>query len=225
MIGRFEIIREICSGKTCLDVGTVGDLHHHLAENDKWVYNHVAQVARKVVALDLDMKALAFLSKRGYRSLVCADAERFAFRTRFDVIVAGEIIEHLSNPGSFIRSCREHLGPDGVLVITTPNTFSVNHLLKGLLFGRVALFREHVNAYTPELLVELLRRHRMRATKLEYFTEKNAGLKNRAFVLLSKLRRTWAEGMLLVATADNTQVLGPEIGGATVQPKSDGWIS
>jgi SAM-dependent methyltransferase len=198
---RFEIIREICRGKRCLDIGIVGDLQHHVRQPDKWVFHQIGQVSSELVGLDLEAAALGALRGRGYRNLVCANAEEFALRKRFDVIVAGEIIEHLSNPGSFLNRCREHLVPGGLIVMTTPNTFSVNNLVKGLLFGRVALFHEHVNAYTVGLLEELLRRHGLEIARVEYFTERNPGLKNHLFRLLSRLRYPWAEGLLVVGRA------------------------
>lgn len=40
---------------------------------------------------------------------------------RFDAIVALELIEHLENPHHFFRECRRLLGPDGWLVVSTPN--------------------------------------------------------------------------------------------------------
>jgi SAM-dependent methyltransferase len=213
---RFDIIREICRGKSCLDVGLVGSLQHRLEQPEKWVFHHVLQVARDLTGLDLDCGSLAILRARGHRHLVCANAERFALRKRFDVIVAGEIIEHLDNPGAFLTACREHLTPDGRLVLTTPNTFSVNNLIKGLVVGRVGLFHEHVNAYTVELLAELLRRHAFRLTDIAYCTERNPGLKNRIFRLLSRLRPTWSEGLVVVA-----QPAGPstQLAGTTASPR------
>jgi 2-polyprenyl-3-methyl-5-hydroxy-6-metoxy-1,4-benzoquinol methylase len=201
MPDRFAIITSLCRDKRCLDIGTVGDVAHHLREPEKWLFARIGQVARLVVGLDIDPAALAAFRARGYRNLVCADAERFAFTRRFDVVVGGEIIEHLSNPGLFIRACRDHLADEGVLVLTTPNTFSVNLLLKGLLLADVRLFHEHTNAYTPGLLGELLSRAGLRIERVEYFTEKNPGLKNLVFRFLSWLRPAWSEGILVVARA------------------------
>lgn len=201
---RFDIIRDHCRDKTCLDVGIVGDLDHHLRAPEKWVFNHIGAVARELVGLDLDADALAVLRRKGHSNLVCGDAERFAFTRTFDVIVAGELIEHLANPGRFLAECRRHLVPEGLLMMTTPNTFAVNYLVKGLLFGHVELFHDHVNAYTPPLLTELLRRHGFGVIQLEYFTERNPGLKNRVFRLLSHLRPTWSEGIFIAARVDGT---------------------
>ena len=40
---------------------------------------------------------------------------------RFDAVVALELIEHLENPHHFFRQCRQLLGPDGYLLVSTPN--------------------------------------------------------------------------------------------------------
>jgi len=46
-------------------------------------------------------------------------AERL--QRRFDAVVALELVEHLENPHHFFRQCRQLLGPDGYLVVSTPN--------------------------------------------------------------------------------------------------------
>ena len=40
---------------------------------------------------------------------------------RFDAVVALELIEHLESPHHFFRQCRQLLGPDGYLLVSTPN--------------------------------------------------------------------------------------------------------
>jgi SAM-dependent methyltransferase len=41
--------------------------------------------------------------------------------SRFDVVVALELIEHLENPFHFMRQCLELLKPGGHLLVSTPN--------------------------------------------------------------------------------------------------------
>ena len=43
------------------------------------------------------------------------------FHTRFDAVVALEVIEHLENPRHFLRQCFGLLRPGGVLLLSTPN--------------------------------------------------------------------------------------------------------
>ncbi len=40
----------------------------------------------------------------------------------FDAVVGIEIVEHLENPGQFLRCCRDLVGEKGLLLLTTPET-------------------------------------------------------------------------------------------------------
>jgi SAM-dependent methyltransferase len=63
----------------------------------------------------------------------------------FDAIVASEIIEHVENPSSLLRSCASVLNPDAHLVVTTPNLGYVISRLQWLRRGYPNTFaREEV---------------------------------------------------------------------------------
>ena len=63
----------------------------------------------------------------------------------FDVIVASEIIEHIENPSSFLRSCASTLTRNGLLIVTTPNVAYVVSRLQWLRRGYPSSFaREEV---------------------------------------------------------------------------------
>jgi 2-polyprenyl-3-methyl-5-hydroxy-6-metoxy-1,4-benzoquinol methylase len=60
------------------------------------------------------------------------------FGIKFDVIFAGEIIEHLFDDSKFIRECHTILKPGGILIITVPNLTSFfNRFL--MFFGSMPL--------------------------------------------------------------------------------------
>lgn len=55
-------------------------------------------------------------------SFVLADAQRLPFRNcTFDIVVAGELIEHILSPERFVKEAYRILKPKGLLIITTPN--------------------------------------------------------------------------------------------------------
>ena len=56
-----------------------------------------------------------------------ADLEsRFPYPEEFfDIVHAGEAIEHLYDTDSFVQECRRVLKKGGKLIITTPNTLSL----------------------------------------------------------------------------------------------------
>ena len=82
-----------------------------------------------------------------------------------DVVLAGEIIEHVVDTESLLREIRRTLRPGGATVLSTPNVAWWKHRLQ-LLAGRYpdALdYRSrygddfgHVRAFTPAVLRELL---------------------------------------------------------------------
>jgi SAM-dependent methyltransferase len=57
----------------------------------------------------------------------------------YDMIVSCEGIEHIANPGLFLKSARRHLNSGGTLVVTTPNTWHpaarLTYFLRGFFPG------------------------------------------------------------------------------------------
>jgi len=69
---------------------------------------------------------LGALASRFCTSLVCGDIERIDLTStlgaeRFDVILLGDVLEHLARPESVLHKLREYLTPTGFLVVSVPN--------------------------------------------------------------------------------------------------------
>ncbi len=88
--------------------------------------------------------------------VVRADAQNFRLGEQFDLIVAGEIIEHLPNPAGLLESCLKHLAPGGQLIITTPNAFSLIHVAQAVLRGRVQNDPAHIMLFDMTTLSHFL---------------------------------------------------------------------
>jgi 2-polyprenyl-3-methyl-5-hydroxy-6-metoxy-1,4-benzoquinol methylase len=76
--------------------------------------------------------------------VVAVDASRpFAIFTdrKFDAITAVSGIMEFHNTRQFFETCGEHLTPDGRLIVTNDNVFTVRDRLANLFFGRTRLFR------------------------------------------------------------------------------------
>lgn len=84
------------------------------------------------------------------------------FEIEFDVIFAGEIIEHLFDDGKFIQECRDILKPDGLLIITVPNLVSfLNRFLMFFGFMPMTAYAAeefHYHVYTRSKLRQLIRK-------------------------------------------------------------------
>lgn len=107
----------------------------------------------------------AFLrSVPGSRSVV-ADVSHCPFRSEaFEVILAIDIIEHIPDDGLFLDELRRLLKPDGVLILVTQNSLSLENLLGWALSPLrkrkwVGWDPLHLRFYDPEGLRRMLRSH------------------------------------------------------------------
>jgi hypothetical protein len=60
----------------------------------------------------------------------CADITAKPLPEKFDVIIAGEVLEHIEVPGHFMNHCSQMRKPGGRLVVTVPNPWYANRLWK-----------------------------------------------------------------------------------------------
>lgn len=139
----------------------------------------------------------------------------------FDVVVAGEIIEHVPNPDDLVREMRRVLVPGGTLVISTPNLVSwANRIL--VPFGiqplgtetssEIALGRRlkvlgqgnqvqgHLKVFTHRALGELLERYDFTVTERLGVPAFFPPPVDRVDRLFSR-RVSMASGVVFVATA------------------------
>lgn len=62
---------------------------------------------------------------------ICGDAETTLPDGKFDLVICGELIEHIQYPDSFIENVKTHINDDGYLLLTMPNLASI--------FNRISL--------------------------------------------------------------------------------------
>ncbi len=153
---RFELIIKEVSGKDVLDVGCID--HNAMNElSHEWLHKIIVDNAKKVVGLDLEEEEAQKLQEKGY-DIVIGNAEAINLNKKFDVVVAGELIEHLSNPGKFLGNMKNHLRKDGVIIMTTPNPFYPKRIFEILLYKKVLVHPQHVMWLCPSTLKTILER-------------------------------------------------------------------
>ena len=125
-----KVIKKIPKPDKILDVGgTLGTA--------RWL--KVKFPKAKVTILNKSKKEIS-----AYPFFLKGDAESFQSQEKYDLIFAGEIIEHTYNPEGLIASCLLALKRGGYLVITTPNL--------ACLYNRVfLLFGWTPGNYSPSL--------------------------------------------------------------------------
>lgn len=173
---RFKWIKPYIENKTVLDIGCCGWYSQHNEENlsyelEEWLHNYLKKYAKSILGVDISKECIDFLKSKGYNAEV-ANAEYFNLNKKFDVIVAGELIEHISNFQGFLDSVKRHLEENGLLILTTPNMFYFENTLFLMLRGYPAVNKEHICWFDEITLQHLLDRFGFSVMKLLYISER-----------------------------------------------------
>ncbi len=102
---------------------------------------HAGKISRlflefgEVYGLDLNEKAVEEAKKSKIRAKVgdVFQVDRIFKDLSFDVIIAGDIIEHVFDTDLFLQKLRNMLSPDGVLLLSTPNLLSLGRRYMALI--------------------------------------------------------------------------------------------
>ena len=169
-IYRNDLIFSYVRGKEVLDLGST--------TNKKEMFDVMKRLAKNIIGVDL--------RKSDDSQILEGDVETVDLKRKFELIVAGEIIEHLNNTGKFLDNMRRHLKDDGQLLITTPNVKSVAYLFfKGN--------PEHTCWYCRNTLRQVLERHGFRVKKILLYVQKK---KNPIY---DGLRYLFANNLMVIA--------------------------
>jgi 2-polyprenyl-3-methyl-5-hydroxy-6-metoxy-1,4-benzoquinol methylase len=167
LVNRIELIQRYCRGKKVLDVGCVG--HTVPPSHPLWLHKRVAEVASYVLGIDIEPEKVEELRKQGYNAIV-ANALNCDLGEKFDVIVAGQVIEHLDNPGIFLENMKKHLSDVGVFIITTDNAHGAM-FIKDYLIKRPNINPQHCMFFSRETIKELLNRHELEIEEFYYYDD------------------------------------------------------
>ncbi len=126
-------------GLSILDVGCGGGL----------VCEPMARLGADVTGIDADENAIAVArehSQNGglsidYRPL--SSEELLNGKKRFDVVLALEIVEHVSDVDGFVRNCVDLCKPDGIVIFST-----LNRTPKSFILGKIAA--EYILGWVPQ---------------------------------------------------------------------------
>lgn len=115
------------------------------------------QYSSDVTGIDYLSEPIREMADMGF-DVIHADVEEFDTGSKYDYVVAGELIEHLSNPGKMLDCVRDHLRPSGKFIVTTPNPWYLFHGLS-VWVGRAAWNEEHSAWFDKIVVTELIERH------------------------------------------------------------------
>lgn len=160
LVQRLDTIERFCRGRSVLHLGCTNWPYTKEAIDDgSLLHFRLAEAASELYGFDFDAEGLETLRSAGVGNLYKADLEALDavdLDQRFDVIVAGEMIEHLTNPGLFLRGIKRFMDRGSRLVITTVNAYCGMRFVQYALRGRGGIAEpvhpDHVAYYSYRTL-------------------------------------------------------------------------
>ena len=139
-IQRLDFLRERVEGRSVLHLGCTNHPYtHESIEKGTFLHKDIVEKASVTCGFDFDEEGLEALRALGYTDLYRADLEKLedvGLDTTFDVIIAGEVIEHLKNPGSFLEGIKRFMHNGTELILTTVNAYAAFRFAAYALRGR-----------------------------------------------------------------------------------------
>lgn len=163
-VQRVEFLKKIASDKRVLHLGCTNFPYTlDSMKNGTLLHADLTEIAAELTGFDFDQEGIDLLETQGFSELYRADLEKLEevqLDREFDVIIAGEMIEHLNNQGLFLKGIQRFMGSETKLVITTVNAYCAFRFAIYALRGRGGenepVHPDHVAYYSYRTLRKLI---------------------------------------------------------------------
>jgi hypothetical protein len=160
---RNEYLIKTCRDKKVLHFGFVDSpFTKERIDNGSLLHRNIAEISQELWGADIDDKSVKIYENiTGDKNCWVIDIcnpllEAKLYNKSFDIILFGEILEHLLNPGialmNLYKLCKINKAK---LIITTPNAFNSAGFIAALM-GNEIVHPEHYYYYSPITLKRLL---------------------------------------------------------------------
>jgi hypothetical protein len=175
-VNRLLFLKNMVTKKTVLDLGALDETAYKTKANSEyWLHKVMSETADKIIGIDsselLDSDEICLMGGGGVgykpfsNSIIFKgnvfDLENFIF-SDIDIIVAGELIEHLNDPQLFLNKIKSYKNlKNKKLIITTPNACTMANIIIAL-FGRESMHKDHVNIFSYKILNTICKKTEMK---------------------------------------------------------------
>lgn len=177
LVQRLEYLKKVSRGKKVLHLGCTDWPYTEIAiEAGTQLHFVLADLANELTGFDADKDGLDFLKTKGFENLYYANLEKLdevELDETFDIIIAGEMIEHLSNPGLFLQGIKRFMREDTNLIITTINAYCgmrfLNYGFRGKGGINEPVHPDHVYYFSYSTLRHLIDREKFTETNFLFY--------------------------------------------------------
>lgn len=224
VVQRLEVVREMCRGKKVLHLGCTNYPYTEQAiEGDMLLHFELQGLTSELYGFDDDQRGLDILGDHGSTNLFRVDLEKLeeiGLDMKFDVIVAGEMIEHLNNPGLFLTGIKRFMSPETKLLLTTINAYCgmrfVLYGLKGKRGRAEPVHPDHVAYYSYSTLNLLLKRHDLDVERFLFYDlgDEHRPHSRRSINFINdvavRIAPQWADGVIALCRLKSAAAAGTD---------------
>jgi len=195
-----KIIKAAGNNNTILDIGCYdGTIGEKLINTGNIVYG-----------IEISKDAGIIAEQKGLIVSYVSVEDRFPYDDKFfDVVIAGEIIEHLLDTMHFLNEIKRIMKDTGILILTTPNVASLGRRIF-LLFGKNPYFEAaygfppdadagHIRFYTKGLLFDFMNFMGLKVKKYESTVINFGSTGNLSSAILAKIFPTLGACHFIIA--------------------------
>lgn len=150
---KLEYIIPKTIGKDVLDVGVVGQLNQR--DSKDWLHGRIKTEAKSLMGVDIVHEGIEKLNRSGFYVKHVSD---LIDENYYDVIVIGDVIEHVDNVRQFLEFYVSKCKKGGCIIITTPNPQNIELIFDIVIKKYPTINSEHTNFIDPQNLIEQVSR-------------------------------------------------------------------
>jgi hypothetical protein len=175
IISREAAITGMIRGKNVIHIGCSDHIQviNEKIKNNTWLHKLITDNAEECIGIDIDRESIEFIKNElGYRNVFYGDITSDIFENikagHWDYAVFGEIIEHLDNPGYFLKAFKEKYGNNVErFIITVPSIYNT-HQFTNMMNYKEIINSDHRFWFTPYTISKVLASAGYKPEKITY---------------------------------------------------------
>lgn len=198
-VNRLDFLANKSQDKVVMDIGALDETAYKSKKGKNlWLHERLSKKAKRVIGIDssdlIERDSIKTFDNAEIFKRNIYDVEEVSkLIDNVDIIIAGEVIEHLDNPIKFMEILKQYgEKSQGKVYITTPNAQSYSNHIMGLI-GRESCHKDHLTIFSYKTLNTLcIRTHqnswRFYPTYTKYYEmiENSKGFKRVATIVFNK---------------------------------------
>lgn len=197
VVDRLEHLTALGAGQRVVHIGFVDAGYEEMQANTgTWLHARLGKVATSLVGIDVEENGVESARRYGFEAYTadCRDSDAVTALglEPADLVIAGEVIEHLDAPGPFLDAMAALVRPGGRLVLSTPNASGLGNTVAAL-GGYEINHPDHVTLYSCVTLTTLLSRHGWEVTSASTYVPILKPIAGRALLAAGGRGMLWLE--------------------------------